>query len=350
MTFEYIDVAERSPAWYERRRRGITASEIAAVLGLSPWCSPFTLHMRKTGAVDDQPDNERLAIGRDMEDVVLRQFARRHPELTITKGGLYRSTARTWQLATPDALAYEKPAESDYDPLNLSVPAVPADPHYNAPIAVVQAKTAATHHEWGDEGTDEIPVQYRCQVLWEMDVMGVGVAYVPVIFGNAKYAEYVVEYSVTDIDIMRRRAAQFLARLADGEPPPVDWATSTTDTLKKLHPDLEDTEVEVPERSVNAYHVFLALEKFAERRKRQAENEIRAALGSAARGTVDGLKVLTRSKYERWTVKSSSLKKDDPALWERHAVPAVVDRLTYLKEKHARPNGLSGRSPEGNRA
>jgi len=337
MTFEFIDVAERTPAWYERRRRGVTASEIAAVLGLSPWCSPFTLHMRKQGLVEEQPDTERMELGRELEAIVLRMFARRHPELAVGKGGLYRSTARPWQLATPDGLAYDNPhGASGYEPQTLVRPAHPVD---FPPVAVVQAKTAATAHEWGDEGTDEIPVHYRCQVLWEMDVMGVGVAYVPVLIGNRNYAEYVVEYSVNDIDIMRRRAAQFLARLADGLEPPVDWAPSTTDTLKKLHPDLEDVDAEVPERAVNAYHVFASLEKFAERRKRQAENEIRAALGPAARGAVDGRKVLTRSMYERHTVKGAALRKDHRAIWESYATSALVDRLTFSKEKpHARPD------------
>jgi putative phage-type endonuclease len=345
--FEFIDAAERTKAWYRERRKGVTASEIAAVLGLSNWCSPYTLFMRKTGAVQEQPDNERMELGRELEAVVLRRFAKRHTELLVAKGGLYRSAPRPWQLATPDGLAYDGPARVGYDPTNLSVP---ADPDHNHPVAVVQAKYAATQHEWGEDGSDEIPLHYRCQVMWEMDVMDVGVAYVPVIFGNAQYREYVVQYCVTDIDIMRRRAVQFLERLRDGEPPPIDWSPSTTDTLKKLHPELEDVDAEVPERAVNAYQVFQALEKFAEKRKRQAENEIRAALGSAARGVVDGQKVLTRSMYDRHTVKGALLKKDHPDIWERYNASSVVDRLNFLKEKHASPNGLPGRGPEGNRA
>lgn len=348
MTFEFIDADERTKAWYAERRKGVSASEIAAVCGLSKWCSPFTLYMRKTGMVDEQPDNERMELGRELEAVVLNRFRRRHPELTVTKGGLYRSAARPWQLATPDGLAYDVPAAV----VNFGWETAMGDRRVRQPIAVVQAKTAATTYDgWGDEGTDEIPLAYRCQVMWEMDVMGVGVAYLPVIFGNAHYAEYVVEYDVRDVDIMRRRAAQFIERLRDGNPPPIDWSTSTTETLKRLHPDLEDRGAEVPERAVNAYRVFRALEKFASKRKRQAENEIRAALGPACFGTVDGVKVLTRSKHERRTIRGALLRKDHPDIWERYASdPSVVDLLRVTEENDARPNGQSGRGSEGNRA
>lgn len=347
--FESIDAAERTKAWYAERRKGVTASEIAAVCGLSPWCSPFTLYMRKTGQVDEQPDNERMELGRELEAVVLRRFARRHPELIVRKGGLYRSVPRPWQLATPDALVFDG-AGDDYRP-DPTLPGPNAHPEYNQPVAVVQAKFASTKQEWGDEGTDEIPLHYRCQVMWEMRVMNVGVAYVAVIFGDGDYREYEVLFDVRDADIMERRAAQFIERLRDGEPPPIDWSSSTTQTLKKLYPGLEDTAVELPERAVNAWHVFRALEAFAEKRKRLAENQIRAALGAATRGTVDGNVVLTRTKFERRTVRGALLKKDHPDLWERYTgEPSVVDRLTFLKEKNAHPNGQPGRGPEGNRA
>jgi putative phage-type endonuclease len=336
--FEYIDAQERTKAWYAERRRGVTASEIAAVLGLSPWCSPFTLFMRKTGMVEEQPDNEQMELGRELEAVVLRRFARRHPELLVTKGGLYRSKPRPWQLATPDGLAYDTDSliQGRYDPTLLTAA---AHPEHNHPIAVVQAKYAVRSDGWGEDGSDEIPLYYRCQVMWEMAVMNVGKAYVPRIDGNGKYHEHEVLFDVRDADIMDRRAVQFLERLRDGEPPPIDWSPSTTDTLKKIHCDLDDVDAEVPERAVNAYHVFQALEKFAEKRKRQAENEIRAALGSAARGVVNGQKVLTRSMYDRHTVKGALLKKDHPDIWEQYNASSVVDRLNFLKEKHhARPD------------
>ena len=55
---------------------GVTASEIAVILGLSPChSSPFELYYRKRGELPGQrPDNDAMAIGRAMENFVADQF------------------------------------------------------------------------------------------------------------------------------------------------------------------------------------------------------------------------------------------------------------------------------------
>ena len=46
--------------WLTARRQGITASEIAIVMGLSPYSSPFALYHRKTGDLPEQPDSTAM--------------------------------------------------------------------------------------------------------------------------------------------------------------------------------------------------------------------------------------------------------------------------------------------------
>ena len=61
--------------WLEARRHGITASEIAAVLGLSPYESPYSLYWRKLGELPAQDDTLAMALGRHLESFVAGQFA-----------------------------------------------------------------------------------------------------------------------------------------------------------------------------------------------------------------------------------------------------------------------------------
>ncbi len=38
--FEFVPCADQSTEWLEVRRSGIGGSDVAAVMGLSPWCGP----------------------------------------------------------------------------------------------------------------------------------------------------------------------------------------------------------------------------------------------------------------------------------------------------------------------
>jgi putative phage-type endonuclease len=272
---ELVDVEYRSPEWYDARRDSIAASEVAALLGLSPWSSPFDLWWLKRTGDDSQPENDEMKRGRRLEPMVVEDFEQAHPELVIGKSVTVRNIERPWQVATPDALGIDG----------------------EEVVATIEAKTAFSRAEWGEPGTDDIPVHYRCQVLWQMDTLGVNVAYVPVWFGT-QYAEYVVEYDEGDAKFLRDRAEAFLESVRADRQPDVDDSTATARRLKRLHPDVEDAEVEVAPYVVAQYHAAKRLRDAAESRMRLAENRLRAALGPARVATVDGRKVASRSVYD----------------------------------------------------
>ncbi|MBO0875326.1 MAG: hypothetical protein J2P19_18235 [Pseudonocardia sp.] len=61
------------------------------------------------------------------------------------------------------------------------------------PDALLEIKHSASYDGWGDEGTDEIPVYYRAQVLWQMDAFGLDTAYVACLFlASHTIREYVL--------------------------------------------------------------------------------------------------------------------------------------------------------------
>lgn len=277
---EYVRGEYRTPEWYEARRGGITASEIAAVLGISPWVSPFDLWWLKQTGEESQPDTADMRRGHRYEAIILEDFAEDHPDLILGSPGLVRNSERPWQMCTPDALAYENRMHAKGEP-----------------VAVVQAKSGARRDEWGDAGTDDIPVHYRAQVLWEMDTLGLNVAYVPVLFGF-DYREYVVEYDEADATFMRKHAEEFLASLAENKMPDIDDSTATARRLKRLHPDVREGAVEVPTHILAQYHAAKRLRDTAEARMRLNENRLRALIGDQQVATVDGRKVASRSVYD----------------------------------------------------
>lgn len=63
----------------EARRAGIGGSDIAAVLGMSPWKTPLDVYNEKLGLVEppDLAANEAVHFGNVLEDVVADEFGRR---------------------------------------------------------------------------------------------------------------------------------------------------------------------------------------------------------------------------------------------------------------------------------
>ena len=80
--------------------------EIAAVLGIGRFQSAFDLWWSKR-LNDRKDDNAAMSRGRRCEPLVLEDFTEQYPHLRLRHVGLVRSIERPWQVATPDAIAYE---------------------------------------------------------------------------------------------------------------------------------------------------------------------------------------------------------------------------------------------------
>jgi putative phage-type endonuclease len=282
--------------WLAARRRGITASEIAVVMGLSPWSSPFALYHRKTGDLPEQADTTAMALGRHLEMFVADAFDElRRDDLVVLGNGreLFAHPERPWQLATPDRELSERCgrcAGNEFGHLS------------HALIAVLECKTSASYDGWGPDGSDEIPVHYRCQVLWQMDVIGVTTGYVATLFLHSRtlrvYELTMDDQAESDLGLMRAHARIFLTRIEAGDPPPVDWRPATGDALRRLHPLVKDEDAVIPKGMARAYLAAVGRYRTAEQRKKLAENRIRERVGPAARVVLkDGTAVASRSVY-----------------------------------------------------
>lgn len=62
--------------WLAERRTGIGGSDAAAVLGLSPWATPLTVWLDKTGRAEPKDETESMRIGTELEDYVARSYSR----------------------------------------------------------------------------------------------------------------------------------------------------------------------------------------------------------------------------------------------------------------------------------
>lgn len=306
--------------WLAERRQGVTASEIAALLGISPYESPFSLYWRKRGDIPDQLDNDAMSLGRHLEPWIADRFAEAHPEWDVDLAGLFGSIERPWQMATPDRMLY-KPYGT-----------------WQERTGLLEIKHSGTYDGWGDDGTDEIPVHYRAQVLWQLDVLGVREAYVCCLFLSSRQVRtYRIAYDAADVELMRKAACEFLDRLAADDPPPIDAHDATTYALKYLNPGpLDDGHpASVDHPTAEEYRAACRRLATAEAVKKQLSNEIRSVMGDAKRvvDDADGSAVLTRSVYAQTGLDRDRLRREFPDAWAACRTTSTVDKLTAAKPK-----------------
>jgi hypothetical protein len=210
------DVEIGSDEWL----RLMTASKVAAVLGLSKYDSPRSLWHKMRGDVPREEQTVIQARGHYLEPAILAWFFDQHPELTARYPKTFVA-ADGWRATSPDALGH--------------------DASQGVTVGV-EAKTAADDEEWGTPGTDEIPVSYAAQCTWTAHVLGLPRVYVPMIDHRLAFQEYVVEYKPEIAEGIERRCKALLDSL-DGEPPEVDNHPATYDSLRRVNPQIEDRKV-----------------------------------------------------------------------------------------------------------
>lgn len=258
-----------SPEWHAARAHGLGGSEIAAVLGLSPWESRFSLWHRKAGTVGPVDVSPEMEWGTRLEPVILGKYRDSHPELDFEiENGTFAHEQRPWQIANPDLLAKDR---------------------------VVDAKFSLYGDGWGEDGTDEIPVHVRCQVLWYCDVLDLDRADVCVfIGGGADYREFTIAYDPAEAVDLREAGAEFLRDVTTGRRPDIDAHSATYAVIRELHPEIEPVDVELPNAVAHQFIRAKAAAKAAEADARHATSLVADLMGLAKRALWDGTVIATR--------------------------------------------------------
>lgn len=272
--------------WLKRRREGIGASEIAAVMGISPWDSPFSLWWRKFMGWETEASDE-MRTGTYLEDTIaewFEEFCDPNEELFIRRGGLYASTERSWQLATPDRLLNQwRRLYGDHGPLQSHT------------VGLLECKWVAYSWDgWGEDGSAEIPVYYRAQVLQQMDVMETEDAFVCAL-GPGGFRTYRIRRDEKDLRAMREAGRRFMEMLEEGQPPNLDEHAATLPMLRRVNDTIEDTAQEIPASLASGWLRAKRFKDLADRVERRYSARMRAHMGTAKTAVCDGRVIAART-------------------------------------------------------
>jgi putative phage-type endonuclease len=266
-----------TPDWHAARENRVGGSEVAALLRMSKWESLFSLWHRKKGLIGPKAQNAEMEAGTRLEPAICRKFADMHPEFVTKISGTYCSVARPCDVANPDRLLFDADGDQDW------------------PVALLEAKFALYPDDWGTEGTDEIPPYYKIQVRHYLGVFGLFKAYVEVFIGSTgEFREYVVYADPDETARMQDAIDAFMASLADDIRPDIDEHSATYDTVRELHPDIDDEDYEVPAHIAIPYTNAVDAAKQAEQDKSQAAAVLLDAMGRRRRAWFLGEQIAMR--------------------------------------------------------
>ena len=154
-----------------RRKSGIGGSDVAAVLGVSHWVTPYQLYLDKT--TDDVRDDMsmRLEAGARLEPVIAQWVADRHPGMKIQRRNrMYR--------------------HRDFPELVADID------RYIVGGGILECKTYTGYDRdrWGKDQTADIPDEYLLQVQHYMHVTGYRETLLAVLIHGWELREYHVDY------------------------------------------------------------------------------------------------------------------------------------------------------------
>lgn len=263
-----VETLPSREAWLARRREGIGASDAAAILGVSPWDSPFTIYCDKLGLevpAAGQKQSERLKWGALLQDPIAKELGSRlkidiqlYPPTTI-----WRCRMDPWLQASLDGTTT-----------------------LDGRRGAVEIKTASVFERktWTHEG--EVPLPYQVQAQHQMAVTGFGFVLVGVLIGTEELRHTVIERDPEFIPMLVRREEAFWEMVQKRVQPAADGSEEARKLLGRLAPpvpgeilDLADeADIELDARWREAAEKVKEWEAHLD----QVKNLISQRMGSAA--------------------------------------------------------------------
>lgn len=269
---------------YDRSRDPVCyigSTDLAPILGLSPYKTALEWWLEKRNQTRKQVDTLQTRVGIALEPVVLSLYEDEKKVKVKANSTMFVSGDYPWLAATPDGLTDGK---------------------------VINAKTStyrrysefhADEHMFGADGTDALPQDYIIQAHGEMLVMEVEQADYPTLFDASNLRIYHVDRDEQVVTAILSATKEMLERLANNDPPEPNWThPSTRSLLSDLHGYAVGESVALDAEQVEQWVEYQRLSddiKSMEESKTAIANRILDAMGGCELGVFpSGEKALRR--------------------------------------------------------
>ena len=279
---EALSAREERLEWLRERQLGIGGSDVATILGVSPWMSTFELYRSKITPVEDMLAEEeedfaeydqrmeRMKWGQLLESVVMDEFLRRNDldSTCLSRSITIADPVHTFLRGNLDGL--------------LILP--------DGIRAVVEIKTTSewAKGNWGESGTDDVPNHVLVQVHHYMRLADAQYAFVVVLIGGQEYREYRIDRNrEMDEKIVKRCTAFWNDYIVPQIEPPRDFENVLDQEYikKSYYPDGSTCELSDDDWDAHVRYVECNAEiRNMNKEKAKLRAQIQDAVGNCSMG------------------------------------------------------------------
>lgn len=280
--------------WLEHRKHGIGSSEVATILGLNPWETPYQLWRRKKGL--DAPKNETFAMkaGHYLEDAVAQFWA------DATGREVIKSSAGDWLIVNSERDFLRASPDRTYW--------IPGLPKSNENKGILECKTTQMSID-----ADDLPKHWFCQVQYLLGVSELTQGSLAWLCSGREFGYKDIAFVEDFYGWMTEEIECFWVDNILGGIEPA--ATSVADVVTKYARHTEGKIIEVSDEMLTVYtrlkEVRAKIAK-AEAEKEELEAKIKIGFGDAEAIIYGGQTLAT------WKASKESAKFDSKAFCQAH--------------------------------
>jgi putative phage-type endonuclease len=277
----------------EIRKKGVTGSEVSALVGLNPYKAPQQVWEEKLGLVEPDAsldDNPHIERGVFLEPALLAWTQKRVGYPVWANNTTYVNPRHPLIIATPDGFADKEPGSRQ--------------------VVEVKAPSPRSYEDWGDPEVDptSVPAYYLPQIMWEMAATDTKEALCSTLIGG-QLRVYQIQRSQPFINTLLQRVEAFWECVFHEEPPPVDFthqverdwlkkhlANQKTDTMREF----TGADAEPIEEDIKRFLEARAEEDAAKEKLDQVKSFLTFFVGDAAGFTTPEFKVTWKQAKESY--------------------------------------------------
>ena len=302
------------------RSKYIGGSDIGAILGLSRFRSPLELWLEKTGKETKRLDSLPLRFGAFAESFVASEYARSTGFELIHDESIYIHPEYSFMSAHIDRFVLEGGAASST----------------STPTRILECKTANpfSSGDWGEVGSDEVPMSYLCQCIWYMAITNINKVDLAVLFGNSDFRIYEITRDLELETVILQKASLFWNEyvLKDIAPPVQSEADCHTlfskgDSTKSVEAKAETLLITQRLQLLNS-EINVREEEIS-----SIKQAIMNQMGEAETLHYQGKILVTwRAPKPSFRLDSKRLETDHPQITSNYKIPVQNSRRLVIKE------------------
>jgi len=298
------------------RSKYIGGSDIGALLGLSKFKSPLEVWMEKTGKETKKIDSLPLRFGSFAEAFVASEYSRATGFELLHDESIYIHPQHSYMSAHIDRFVVQGSTLS--------------------PSRILECKTANpfSSGDWGEIGSDQVPMSYLCQCVWYMAITAIDKTDLAVLFGNSDFRIYEIARDPGLEELVIAQASAFWNdHVLKDMPPPVSNEQDCQTLFSKGDPEKSIEAQQQTLELTKRLHALNSEIETCEEELSTIKQTIMSQMGEAELLTYQGRTLATwKAPKPSFRLDSKRLELDHPEIASSYKLPIQNSRRLVIKE------------------